>query len=114
MTRYDHERFADVWNAASSVQEVADIIGISYDACCSRSQHLRREGVYLKRFTKRGGGRTRERRVQDAEFAEVWGASSSVKEVAQRLGMAEQTVHNYAHRLRRNGVSLRRYKHGRR
>ena len=101
-----------MWNAAASVQEIADFFGLSRRLCCSRSQILRRDGIQLKRFPTRGGGRSRVRSVSDSEFARVWDAETSTREVAEILGLAPKTVHNYAHRLRRKGVALKRYKHG--
>ena len=47
----DAQRFADFWQGATSLKEVADRVGCSSRTASQRASRMRRRGVALKRFT---------------------------------------------------------------
>ncbi len=48
--------FCTLWDAAASLQDVADATGRSPRACSQRAYEIRRRGRALKRFAGGGGG----------------------------------------------------------
>ena len=48
--------------------------------------------------------------AQAAKFVQVWQSSNSVREVAEQMQMSESTASNWATKLRKQGVPLRKYK----
>jgi biotin operon repressor len=49
---FDYEKFVLLWEKATSVQEVADAMGITRDNAATRASNLRRRGVALKHMVQ--------------------------------------------------------------
>jgi biotin operon repressor len=49
---FDYEKFVLLWEKATSVQEVADAMGITRDNAATRASNLRRRGVALKHMAQ--------------------------------------------------------------
>jgi hypothetical protein len=63
-TKYDSRRFVTVWQASTSMDEVASAMGMTRLAVQSFAAKLRRSGVPLKRFYSQYDG-------EEIDFAEL-------------------------------------------
>jgi len=71
---YNADLFAQAWNAADHIDEIAKMFGITPNAANLRAMKLRAEGRALKRFSKsnrRHRATTPQPRAQDADDAET-------------------------------------------
>jgi transposase len=53
-------------------------------------------------------------KVGAEEFVKIWQAAESIREVAQKTGLLEQSARSRACRYRKNGVPLKKFLRGRR
>lgn len=80
--RFDHASFAAAWNAALSVGEVAQQLGLTAEQTRDRARRVRRAGVDLKRMARTINVHGVEMTVM--EFCRMTGQSKST--VMERLG----------------------------
>lgn len=99
--------FIAAWNAASSPEEVAQVTGMTREACCQRAATYRRQGTPLKTY------RTRRTEADIAAFVAVWRAAHSLAEVAEQTGLTPVHCANLAASLRRSGTDLPMFTRGR-
>ena len=75
--KFDHAAFAETWNAASSVSEVAERIGLSVDLARDRARRVRRSGMPLKRMVR---------------HVDVHGVDMTVMEFCRMTGESKSSV----------------------
>jgi predicted XRE-type DNA-binding protein len=95
--------FVPIWNAANSVADAAQQLGLSPNGTQSRATYYRRKGLPLKRFHQAN-------LVSAAEFQSVWNASSNVPEAATRMGISLAYARRRAAWLRRKGIQLKLFR----
>lgn len=53
-SKIDYETFARVWTESDTVPEAAEKLGIAVKPCCAIAGRLRKKGLKLKMFPRRG------------------------------------------------------------
>lgn len=98
-TRATDEAFIEAWNSSSSVKEVAEKLGMTYDSTTGRARDLRKK--YPDRVPPMRTPITAI--LTDEQFLEIWNASSSAAEAAAQIGVEQAVVSQRATHLRRLG-----------
>ena len=117
----DYTEFVQAWQASDSINDAlhrAHWTGTRQSFIATASK-LRKKGVPLKRF-KDSGPRSAvdttanawDDAARDDQFIQIWQTCLSAAEVAERLGISLGQASVKAHRLRKSGISLKRYKSG--
>ncbi len=117
----DYTEFVQAWQASHSISDAMQRVrwtGTRQSFIVTASK-LRKKGVPLKKF-KDSGPRSAvhntahawDDATRDDQFIEIWQTSLSAAEVAERFGISAGYASVKAHRLRKSGVSLKRYKSG--
>ena len=106
MASWNHEQFAEEWNEARSLGEVAQYYGITKSCCSMRATTLRKKGVKLKKFTRR---KLSWDQVTDKQFAEGWNEARSRGDVAQFYKVSKSCCSMRAMKLRNNGEKLKKF-----
>jgi hypothetical protein len=117
----DYTEFVKAWQASDSINDAlhrARWTGTRQSFIVTASK-LRKKGVLLKKFKDSGPRNVLYNTVdawddatRDNQFIEIWQTSPSAAEVAEKLGISPSHASVKAHRLRKSGISLKRYKSG--
>lgn len=106
------DSFVQAWQASDSVSDAlqrAQWQG-SRQSFIGTASKLRKKGVPLKKFKDAGLRSAAINAICDDQFIEIWQTSVSVAEVARRLGISYNYVSVKAHRLFKNGVTLKQFR----
>jgi hypothetical protein len=117
----DYTEFVQAWQASDSIRDAIQRTrwtGTRQSFIVTAS-NLRKKGVPLKKF-KDSGPRSGVKKtanswdeaMRDEQFIEIWQTSLSAVEAAKRIGISPSHASINAHRLRKNGVSLKRFTRG--
>jgi hypothetical protein len=107
VSRISREDFVRIWNAAESKQDVAEKTGLTARSAGTTASLLRKAGRSLKYFN-----RGRPDTVSCEDFVRIWSMAESLREVAEKTGATVSHVSQRARKLRRWGVSLKRFQAG--
>lgn len=96
------EEFVEIWNSSSSIEEVKRRTGLS--GARQKASILRGIGFTLALRKSKG----KELYKDNLDFVQVWNASITLDEVAQKLSEKKSAVSSKATKLRGIGISLKK------